>query len=110
MPVDDLARLRDTMVADLADLDAGEERLAGLETQARAARDTYDKIAANLSRLREVAARGLESTVMKELPSLKLERAEFIVELSSDAENGWRRGSTRSNSGCAPTPARGPGR
>lgn len=87
VPVDDLARLRDTMVADLADLDAGEERLGGLEKQAQALRGAYDKIAANLSRLREVAARGLETTVMKELPSLKLERAEFIVELSSDAEN-----------------------
>ncbi|TIR88273.1 MAG: DNA repair protein RecN, partial [Mesorhizobium sp.] len=32
--VDDLAQLRDTMAADLADLDAGEERLHGLQKQA----------------------------------------------------------------------------
>ena len=61
--------------------------------------------------LREAAARALETAVMKELPALKLERAEFIVELSSDADEPRRgRHRPRSSSGCAPIPARGPGR
>ena len=77
--VDDLAQLRDTMSADLADLDAGEERLHGLEKQAAAAREAYDISAAQLSSLRHAAAVGLTKAVMAELPALKLERAEFIV-------------------------------
>ena len=47
--VDDLAKLRDTMSADLADLDAGEERLMALQKQAIAARASYDQTAARLS-------------------------------------------------------------
>ena len=47
------------MSADLADLDAGEERLTCLQKQAVAARDSYDKAARRLSELREVAAMAL---------------------------------------------------
>jgi len=110
LSVDDLAKLRDTMLADLADLDAGEERLHGLQMQAAAAREAYDRIAARLSVLREAAARGLEGAVMAELPALKLERAEFIVELSSDADNRMEEGIdqvefwVRTNPGTRPGP------
>ncbi len=90
--VDDLARLRDTMAADLADLDAGEERLHGLEKQARAAREAYDVSAAHLSALRHAAAAGLTRAVMAELPALKLERAEFIVEMTSEPDSRLEEG------------------
>jgi DNA repair protein RecN (Recombination protein N) len=108
--VDDLARLRDTMVADLADLDAGEERLQVLETQARTSRDAYDRIAASLSELRKTVAESLRKTVMAELPELKLERAEFIVEMSSEADNRMQEGIdqvefwVRTNPGTRPGP------
>ena len=85
--VDDLAALRDTMAADLADLDAGEERLAGLEKAAQAARAAYDEAAAHLSQLRHGTAEALARAVMAELPALKLERAEFIVEMASEPED-----------------------
>lgn len=85
--VDDLAALRDAMAADLADLDAGEERLAGLEKDALAARIAYDEAAAHLSELRRGAAEALARSVMKELPALKLERAEFLVEITSEADD-----------------------
>jgi DNA repair protein RecN (Recombination protein N) len=85
--VDDLARLRDEMVADLADLDAGEDKLAALVKGAAAAAAAFDAAAAQLSTLRRAAAEGLKKAVMAELPSLKLERAEFIVEMSSDASD-----------------------
>ena len=39
MPVDDLAQLRDSMLADLADLDAGAERLKQLENDGIVRRD-----------------------------------------------------------------------
>ncbi|RWC87709.1 MULTISPECIES: DNA repair protein RecN [unclassified Mesorhizobium] len=108
--VDDLAQLRDTMVADLADLDAGEERLHGLEKQAAAARETYDIAAAQLSSLRHAAAVGLTKAVMAELPALKLERAAFIVEMKSEAESRMEEGIdqiefwVRTNPGTRPGP------
>jgi len=108
--VDDLAQLRDTMVADLADLDAGEERLHGLEKQAAAAREAYDIAAAQLSSLRHAAAVGLTKAVMAELPALKLERATFIVEMKSEAETRMEEGMdqiefwVRTNPGTRPGP------
>ncbi|MER8438283.1 DNA repair protein RecN [Mesorhizobium sp. M1312] len=108
--VDDLAQLRDTMAADLADLDAGEERLHGLEKQAAAARETYDISAAQLSSLRHAAAVGLTKAVMAELPALKLERAAFIVEMESEAESRMEDGIdqvefwVRTNPGTRPGP------
>lgn len=108
--VDDLAQLRDTMAADLADLDAGEERLHALEKQAAAARQAYDVTAAQLSSLRHAAAVGLTKAVMAELPALKLERAEFIVEIASDAESRMEEGIdqvefwVRTNPGTRPGP------
>ncbi|MBZ9807543.1 DNA repair protein RecN [Mesorhizobium sp. BR1-1-9] len=108
--VDDLAQLRDTMVADLADLDAGEERLHGLEKQAAAAREAYDIAAAQLSSLRHAAAVGLTKAVMAELPALKLERAAFIVEMKSEAESRMEEGIdqiefwVRTNPGTRPGP------
>lgn len=108
--VDDLAQLRDTMAADLADLDAGEERLQALEKQAAAARQAYDITAAQLSSLRHAAAVGLTKAVMAELPALKLERAEFIVEIASDAESRMEEGIdqvefwVRTNPGTRPGP------
>jgi len=85
--VDDLARARDTMSADLADLDAGEEKLAALEKQATASRAGFDRAAARLTELRTSAAVALRKAVMAELPALKLDRAEFLVEISTEAEN-----------------------
>ncbi|RWE50287.1 MAG: DNA repair protein RecN [Mesorhizobium sp.] len=108
--VDDLAQLRDTMAADLADLDAGEERLHGLEKQAAAASEAYDISSAQLSSLRHAAAAGLTKAVMAELPALKLERAEFIVEMVSDAESRMEEGIdqvefwVRTNPGTRPGP------
>ncbi|RAZ88168.1 DNA repair protein RecN [Mesorhizobium hawassense] len=110
VPVDDLAQLRDTMVADLADLDAGEGRLHALEKQAAAGREAYDISAAQLSSLRHAAAAGLTKAVMAELPALKLERAEFIVEMVSNAESRMEEGIdqvefwVRTNPGTRPGP------
>jgi len=108
--VDDLAQLRDAMVADLADLDAGEEKLHVLEKQAAGARQAYDEAAAQLSVQRHAAAAGLAKAVMAELPALKLERAEFIVELSSEADSRMEEGIdqvefwVRTNPGTRPGP------
>lgn len=85
--VDDLAALRDTMAADLADIDAGEDKLTALENDAKAARTAYDEVALHLSELRKSTAGALAKAVMQELPALKLERAEFIVEINSEPDD-----------------------
>ena len=108
--VDDLARLRDEMAADLADLDAGEARLAELESQAVAARDEYDLVARRLSELRRGTGVALMKAVAAELPALKLERAEFIVEISSEPDDRAAAGIdqvefwVRTNPGTRPGP------
>ncbi|MCX7305242.1 MAG: DNA repair protein RecN [Hyphomicrobiales bacterium] len=108
--VDDLARARDTMAADLADLDAGEEKLAVLQKNAAAARDAYDRIAARLTELRGVAAMALKKAVMAELPALKLDRAEFLVEMSTETDSRAEAGAdvvefwVRTNPGTRPGP------
>ena len=86
VPVTELPALRERMERDLSDLDAGEERLGTLEADAVAARERYDAVAATLSKAREKAAGALVKAVMRELPDLKLERAEFMVERDADPE------------------------
>ncbi|RST80602.1 DNA repair protein RecN, partial [Aquibium carbonis] len=108
--VDSLPALRDRMTADLADLDAGEERLGGLETAAAETRAAYDAAAARLSALRRAASEALAGAVMAELPALKLERAAFIVEIATEAGDRREEGIdqvefwVRTNPGSRPGP------
>ncbi|MBO0902308.1 DNA repair protein RecN [Jiella sonneratiae] len=81
---DDLPKLTATMIGDLAELDAGEERLHVLEREVEERCERFDAAAATLSEKRGVAARMLEAAVMAELPDLKLERAGFMVEMNTD--------------------------
>ena len=92
VPVDELSALCARMSGDLADLDAGEDKLAALVSAAGKARADYDKKAASLSDKRRKTAKALEKAVETELPDLKLERAKFIVELESNSENRGRSG------------------
>ncbi|KKN88634.1 hypothetical protein LCGC14_0247450 [marine sediment metagenome] len=86
VPVDALPELTAKMIGDLADLDAGEERLARLEAELAEKRTLFDRNAAALSEQRQEAARLLEAAVMAELPDLKLDRAAFLVEMASDPD------------------------
>lgn len=92
LPVDELAALAERMAADLADLDAGEDKLAALIETAQKARTDYDQKAAKLSDRRRKTAARLEKAVEAELPDLKLERARFIVEMTSDPDQRSRSG------------------
>jgi DNA repair protein RecN (Recombination protein N) len=82
----DLPALAEKMVADLADLDAGEERLGELEKLAAAAKEEFDRAALVLSDKRKAGAETLADAVMQELPALKLERARFMVEVTANPE------------------------
>jgi DNA repair protein RecN (Recombination protein N) len=108
--VADLPALAERMAADLAALESGEERLAGLQAAAKAARSRYDLAAAALSKKRHAAAQQLAKAVNAELPALKLERAEFTVAIESDAEKVSAEGIddvgfvVRTNPGTRPGP------
>ncbi|MDI6838276.1 MAG: DNA repair protein RecN, partial [Rhizobiaceae bacterium] len=86
VPVTELPALAERMVAELAELDAGEERLGQMETAVAEAKAAYDHRAAALSSKRANGATALSEAVMAELPALKLERARFMVEVMSDPE------------------------
>jgi len=81
MSVTDLATLRAKMSERLTFIEAGEERLLALETEARNAHEAYLVEARALSTARRKSAKQLDKAVMKELPPLKLERAKFCTEV-----------------------------
>ncbi len=84
VPADDLPTVRDKFEADLAALDAGEGRLAGLAAELAAAEAAYVATATALSQARHAAAEKLDAAVNAELPPLKLERARFITRVDTD--------------------------
>ncbi|NKN36215.1 DNA repair protein RecN [Agrobacterium sp. a22-2] len=86
VPVTQLPALAEKMVVDLADLDAGEERLGHLEKAVLETKLVFDQVARALSDKRHHAAVALADAVMEELPALKLERARFMVEVGTDAD------------------------
>ncbi|RWX78473.1 DNA repair protein RecN [Neorhizobium lilium] len=92
VPVADLPALAEKMVSDLADLDAGEERLGELEKLAASAKAQYDHAAVALSEKRRHGAEALAQAVMAELPALKLERARFMVEVTTNSESATAEG------------------
>ncbi len=111
VPVDELAGLRDTMAADLADLDAGDERLAVLERAATEAKAVYDAAAAELTESRRAAAAAFgEGGDGRACRRLRLERAAFLVQLASEPDKPSVAGNddvefwVRTNPGTRPGP------
>jgi len=86
--VSELPALAARMVAELADLDAGEEKMAELDDVVAEAKSRYISAAQALSERRHLTADALAGAVMAELPALKLERAEFLVQVESNVEQG----------------------
>jgi DNA repair protein RecN (Recombination protein N) len=84
VPCDQLAALAAQFANDLAALDAGEAHVAQLTAQLQKAQKDYDAAALALSTARRQAAAQLDAYVNAELPPLKLERARFMSEISSD--------------------------
>ena len=107
-PVDELAALARRYDSDLGLIDAGAERLAALEREAREASARYRAAAEKLSAARARAAQALDKAVNAELKPLKLERAEFSTAISSESEgpNGIDRIEfwVRTNPGTRPGP------
>jgi len=84
-PVDGLNALAARYSNDLALIDAGAERLVALEKAAKEAGERFAKAADALSAARKKAAAKLDKAVNGELKPLKLERAKFSTEITTDA-------------------------
>jgi DNA repair protein RecN (Recombination protein N) len=84
--VDELAALADRYESDLALIDAGAERLAMLAREAKEAAARYRAAAQSHSTARRRAAQALDKAVNAELKPLKLDRAEFSTEITSESE------------------------
>ncbi|RBP18215.1 DNA replication and repair protein RecN [Roseiarcus fermentans] len=109
-PIDGLPALAQKYADDLAALDAGRDEVARLESEAALVRERYHAAARALSAARRQSARELETAVTAELPPLKLERAEFRVEVTADealaSPTGYDRAEflVRTNPGARPGP------
>jgi DNA repair protein RecN (Recombination protein N) len=86
VPVDALAALAQRYSADLGLIDAGAQQLAALEAAARQAQAAYGAAAAALSAKRKRAAEKLDRAVNTELKPLKLDRARFSSQITTDPE------------------------
>jgi DNA repair protein RecN (Recombination protein N) len=84
VPVDDLAELARKYNADIALIDAGEDKLKALELAAGEADAAFRRAADALSKARGKAASALDKAANAELKPLKLDRAKFSTQLESD--------------------------
>jgi DNA repair protein RecN (Recombination protein N) len=82
--VDQLAELARKYNADIALIDAGEEKLKALEAAAAQTEAAYRAAARTLSQARTKTAAALDKAVNGELKPLKLERAKFSTQIDSD--------------------------
>ncbi|WP_208431921.1 DNA repair protein RecN, partial [Bartonella bovis] len=95
VPADELVQLYDKMGAKLSDFEEAQSTLTRFENEAEQAQRNYDTLAQALSIKRREAAKKLSESVMAELPALKLEKAEFIVEIQTDVERRGAEGIDR---------------
>jgi DNA repair protein RecN (Recombination protein N) len=84
---DQLAELGERMRAQLAEIEAGGERIEGLDAELKQARLDYSALAQELSKARHEAAAKLDKAVAGELAPLKLDSARFRTALGQ-AEPG----------------------
>ena len=82
--VDGLATMHARFEHDLSALTDGGQKLSALEAQQMAAQKAYDMAADALSAARKAVAKKLDKAVMAELPPLKLEKARFETQITSD--------------------------
>ena len=108
--VDDLSVLRDALASRLGGLDDQETRLADAARRAADLRIAFIKNATSLSDARRKAGAALDKAVEKELKPLKLERAQFVTEISPVAEAEWgENGIDRVAFAVATNPGQAPG-
>jgi DNA repair protein RecN (Recombination protein N) len=83
--VDDLSAVREKFEAELTSLTDGGKLLAALQKAYQDAKALFEAESDKLSAVRRKTAKALDKAVLKELPSLKLERARFETGVAVDA-------------------------
>jgi DNA repair protein RecN (Recombination protein N) len=86
---DQLAALATELADRLARIEAGDQGLARLQAEAKAARGAYEAAAAALSEARHAAAQRLDAAVAGELGPLKLDAARFRTVVEPLPEGQW---------------------
>ncbi len=87
--VDQLAALRDELHQKLAAIDNRQDRLARLTAATAEARARYASAAEGLAKARATAAERLDKAVARELPPLKLDKAQFRTIIEHLPETNW---------------------
>jgi len=106
--VDGLQDLRQKFGDELLALEGYNENLAKAEAALMQAKASYDKIAGKLSAARKSAATKLDKKVVAELPPLKMERAQFITDITEVADGPTGRDQIRFLVSTNPGTAIGP--
>ena len=85
--IDALIEARSKFAGELSAIDTADFDLSKAKAAAAQAKDIYDKAAFGLSKAREKSAKTLDKAVMRELPPLKMDRAQFITHMEPAAES-----------------------
>jgi len=85
--IEALIEARSKFAGELAAIDSADMDLSKAQAAADKAKDAYDKAAFSLSKAREKSAKTLDKAVMRELPPLKMERAQFITHMEATSES-----------------------
>jgi DNA repair protein RecN (Recombination protein N) len=107
--VDGLAELARKYNADIALIDAGEDKFKALEAAAAQADAAYRAAAQALSQARSKSAGALDKAVNGELKPLKLERAKFSTQIDSDPAAAGPHGIDRAEFWVQTNPSTRPG-
>ncbi len=111
VPVVGLPTLLASLQRRLAALESGSAEIAALEEREAASRASFASAASALTKARQAASRRLQIAVNQELPPLRLDRAEFVVDVRPQGEARWGSGGAdqvrfliATNPGQAPGP------
>lgn len=89
VPAEELQTLQQDLQQRLNLLTDQGDQLTALAKEAAKAKQEYQKLASELSTRRQKAANELAALILRELPPLKLERAQFVVDVSTLPEDQW---------------------
>jgi len=106
--VDGLADLRQSFGDELLALEGYDENLAKAQATISQAQASYGRIATKLTNARISAATRLDKKTMAELPPLKMERAQFVTQISQVADGPAGRDQIRFAVSTNPGTAIGP--
>ncbi|MCF8495556.1 MAG: DNA repair protein RecN [Alphaproteobacteria bacterium] len=87
--VEELPDMREKIAAQLNAIEHADELLAAAMKEAEKTRASYVQAARAVSDSRRKAAKKLDALVQKELPPLKLDKAQFVTDIQEFPESEW---------------------